>query len=284
MSANGEQGLGGVLFGRASAVLTAALASCLLLASSAYAEDDKCVLRANKPPLKGKKLRPPITLTAEPGAEIVNFGASRGTKSLYVVLKASRPLPGNLKPGQLELAVPRPPRRVSDTLESASLDFPRFSKPRFINGRREIQFRVCVDAAAAEPGTYSSQVFVSGPKGLSGTSVTATITAKEQTWFLIGFVVVLGAALVLLIAIVQQDMRRNTTSLKVITVLGSLVAAGGAMYAIYSADPAWGADPIAGVFALGGTAFGAAGVGSFVTTILRRGQEPDIGKKEEDTT
>jgi len=99
----------------------------------------------------------------------------------------------------------------------------------------------------------------------------------------VGFLLVLGAALILLIAAVQQDMKENTWTLKIITIGGSLIAAGGAMYTIYKSDPAWGADPVASILALGGTAFGAAGVGSFVTTILRRGKEPEIAKADEDT-
>jgi len=149
----------GVRGALASLVMVCALG--LLLPSLSGAADD-CELSANKPASKGKKVKPPVTLTAEPTTEIVNFGTKRGTKSFYVALRASRPLPGILKPDQLEIAVPLPPRRVSDTLESATLDFPRFSKPRFINGRREVQFRVCVDASDAEAGTYTVSVQVVG--------------------------------------------------------------------------------------------------------------------------
>lgn len=268
--------------GRRGALPIAALFALVLLspatalAASGTAgtfEEPECTLRANQVPAPAKKpLRPPITLTAEPATEIVNFGTDRGEKSFYVVVKASRRLPGTVKPKQIELSVPRPPQRVSDTLESASLAFPTFSRPRFISGRKEVQFRVCVNAAGAKPGAYASQIFIGGPKGLNGTSVTATITAKEKFWFWFGFIVVLLAALILLIAIVQQDMKHNTWWLRIITIAGSLIAALGAMFTIYNSDPAWGADPIASIFALGGTAFGAAGVGSLVTTILRRGE------------
>lgn len=229
-----------------------------------------CSVNANKPAAKGKKLRKAINLTAEPAVGAINFDTDRSTKSLYFVLKASRPLPASITPERLEISVPRPPLRVSDTLESVSLDLPMFSPPRIINGRKEIQFRMCIDGAGLKPGTYTSQVFVSGPPGLHGTSVTAAISAKNGV-FWIGGILVLLAAAVLLGVMVAQDMRNSNPLLKVVTVIGSLVAAGAAMYAVYVADPAWGADPLTSIFALGGTAFGAAGLGSFITTIFKHG-------------
>jgi hypothetical protein len=231
-----------------------------------------CSLRANMRPTKGSGLRRPINLTAEPAVGTLNFGTDKGTKSLYFAVKASRPLPRSLTPKQIEIAVPRPPQRISDTLESASLGLPTFSQPRIINGRKEIQFRMCIDAAGIKPGTYTSQVFIGGPRRLHGTSVTAAITAKNDV-FWIGGILVLLAAGALLVVMVLQDMKSSNLLLKIATVVGSLVAAGAAMYAVYAADPAWGADPLTSIFALGGTAFGAAGLGSFVTTIFKHGKD-----------
>jgi hypothetical protein len=235
-----------------------------------------CSLEANVRPKKGGGLHRPINLTAEPAVGTLNFGTDRSTKSLYFAVKASRPLPKSLTPDQLEIAVPRPPMRVSDTLESASLELPRFSLPRIINGRKEIQFQMCVDASGIKPGTYTSQVFIGGPRRLHGTSVTAAITAKNDVFWEGGILVLLAAG-ALLVVMVRQDMKDSNPLLQVTTVVGSMVAAGAAMYTVYASDPAWGADPLTGIFALGGTAFGAAGLGSFVTTIFKHGNATSPG-------
>jgi len=264
------------------AALAIAIPSAIVLSSevdelnatinSQQGKQPACPIRANKRAAASRKLAKPITLTAEPAVGTINFGTDRKIKSIFFVLKASRRLPPLVTPKTLEISVPRPPSRVGDTLESASLAFPKFSPPRIINDRREIQFEMCVDGAKIKPGAYTSQVFISGPPGLHGTSVTATITAKNEI-FWVGAVLVLLAAAALLGVMVNQDMAPQNSLLKVVTVIGSLVAAGVAMYAIYASDPAWGADPLTSIFALGGTAFSAAGVGSFVTTIYKHGQK-----------
>lgn len=231
-----------------------------------------CGWKANNHPAHGKRLDPPITLTAEPAVGVANFATSRGSKSLYFVLKASRPLPPSVKPAQIEISVPRPPQRSGETLESTSLPLPRFSHPRFINDRKAIQFRMCIDGHDLKPGTYTSQVFIGGPKGLHETSVTAAITAKSGLFWLIG-PLILAAAATLLWVMVSQDMGGDRLGLRLLTIVASLVAAAAAMYAVYSANNTWGEDVLTSFFALGGTAFGAAGVSGFVTTIFKSGAQ-----------
>lgn len=251
-----------------------ALAAAFLVApasASAVGGNDGCTLQANKTAVPGPQVRPKITLVAEPSTEVVNFGGSGGTKSFDVELTASSPLPPSVTPQQIELDSPKRFRRVGATLESTSLKRPTFSVPRFIEGRKVITFRVCVDATNADAGTYAGQVVVSGPSGLTGTSIATTVNAKNESGFLLGIFLALGAAAVLLIYKALKEQGSASKRVKILTVAVSLVAAAAAMIAIYAKDPAWGADFWPSFFALAGAAFGAAGIGSLITTLTNTG-------------
>ena len=250
---------------RAISVFLTLAGAALVLPAAVRASDEPCPVKANQPAAPGAAIKPQISLEATPATEVVNFDGNRGVKSFYAVFKASKPLPSSLTPDQIEIVVPRPPHRVGESLESASLPFPTFGTPQFIDGRREIQLLTCIDAAGASAGVYTGQVSIGGPGGLTGAAVTTTINAKSVGWFWIGLIVGLVASAVLLIFRVTQELSDKTLLAKVLTVAVPLVIAGIAMWKIYASDPSWGADPISALLALAGAAFGAVGGGSLIS-------------------
>ena len=234
----------------------------------------------------GKEISPRITLKPEAASEVINFGGTRGTRSVDVVLLASRPLPKEFSVKQLELDSPKRFRRTGQTLDSASLRLPGFSNPQIIEHRKKIRLRICVDMTDAPAGTYSGQVFISGPPGITGTSVTLTINAKTKEFlfflFLI-FALVIAFLLLLFKAAKEEKEKREAKKppetprwrevigprfkdpVFLVSTAVALAAALVAMRAIYDTNPAWGTETWTNVFALCGTAFGAAGVGSLIT-------------------
>jgi hypothetical protein len=264
--------------------LAASLCCGLVLPAAAAAENEPvCPLPANAPAVQGPALAEPITLNPSEPTEILNFNGDQGTKSFDVVLRASQPLPASLTAPQLAIDVPERFKRVSDTLESKALKRPTFTRPRFLEGRSVVFFRTCVDAGEADAGTYSGQIVITGPEGLEGTASTVTINTKNRLAFLVGLLVALLAAFGLLLyraGKVHKEKHVDENWKGALTAvlrsfefwagtLTSIIAAAVAMIVIYAGDPAWGADLWPSMFALAGTAFGAAGVGSLIATVRK---------------
>ena len=243
-----------------------------------------CPRPANQP-TKGsdKPIEPKVTLKPEASSETINFGGSRGTKSVDVVLLASHPLPKTFSPKQLELDSPKRFRRAGQMLDSSSLRLPRFSNPQIVEHRKKIRLRICIDATDAQAGTYSGTVYISGPPGVSSTSIaiTANIKTSECNFML---VVILGLILSFLLLLFKaaKDQKKGSDSWpKAIRgrftdaafIASTAVALGAAlvaMRAIYDSNPAWGAETWTNVFAILGTAFGAAGVGGLIASFTQK--------------
>lgn len=267
--------------------LIAITAVPLVLPVTSALADTSCPRPANRPTKgAGKEISPRITLKPETAGEVINFGGTRGTRSVDVVLLASRPLPKEFTVKQLELDSPKRFRRTGQTLDSASLRLPRFSNPQIIEHRKKIRLRICVDTTDAPAGAYSGQVFISGPPGITGTSVTLTVNAKTTTSFFFLFLIlalVVAFFLLLFKAAKEEKEKREAKNppetpkwrevifprfkdpLFLVSTAIALVAALVAMRGIYDSNPAWGTETWTNVFALCGTAFGAAGVGSLIT-------------------
>ncbi len=239
---------------------------------------------------KAAKKSRSITLKPESTSEIINFGGTRGTKSIDIVLLASHPLPKTFSVKQLELDSPKQFSRSSQTLDSAGLPLPRFSNPQLIEHRKKIRLRLCIDTTGAQAGTYTGTVFISGPPGITSTSITVTANIKTRECLFLLFLIfaLLGAFLLLLFKAAKEvregdEAAKKADSTKAVTtwraallssltdptfVVSTVIALGAAlvaMRAIYDSTPAWGADTWTNAFALCGTAFGAAGVGSLIT-------------------
>jgi len=283
-----------------------ALAGAFIALPAGYAPaDTSCPLPANRPTAAGPKTGRAImaaerearrlgkiTLKPEAADGTINFGGTRGTKATDVVLLASKPLPRGFSGAQLELDSPRRFARTGQNLDSASLRLPRFSNPQILEHRKKIRLRVCVDATDAPAGAYSGQIFISGPPRIASTSVALTVNVKteERTFWLFLILALLGAFLLLLFKAAKEvrekdeaekrDTRKQVVRWKVALrsrlkdptfVVSTIVALGAAFVAmrgIYDSTPAWGTETWTNVFALVGTAFGAAGVGSLISTFM----------------
>lgn len=279
---------------RAVGLAVTALACTFLLPTVAVAAaSSECPVPANQPAAQpavpGESIDPPITLNVvepNPTTEVVNFGNGRGEKSFTVVLKPSRTLPGTFNANQLELNSLNRPKRVSSSLESASLPPLSFSEPRVYAGGERISFQTCVNASGAKPGSYTGQVLVAGPSGLVGTTVGVTANAKSLPKFLVitGLALLLAFGLLLVRAANEKkgkgDLfpaippRLSEGNFWGPTVIG-LGASLAAMISAYTKDPAWGADSWASFIALFGAAFGATGLGSFVASYLKGSSSED---------
>lgn len=254
------------------------LLAIFTVAAPPMAQADSCPVPANKPASPGKKFKKKITIEPESSAELLNFGGNGGTKSFFVVLSASKPLPGGFTGKQLELDSPRRPTRVSSTFDTETLPMPRFSHPQIIEHRKKIRFRVCIDASDADAGVYTNEITVSGPPGLSSASVVATANVKVRSGAFLTFVaaVLIMAFLLLLFKAAKESKKKKkewkkalrrtiTDPTFVVSTVVALFAALFAMHELYDQDPAWGADIWSNLPALGGAAFAAAGVGSVIS-------------------
>ena len=249
------------------------------------ATTEECPVPANQEAASGPALETPITLSVvepDPPTEVINFDNGRGVKTFTVVLKSSSPLPPSLTPDQLEFSNPRPPKRVSANLESASLAFPTFSKPHIYSCRERISFQTCIDAKGASAGTYTDQISISGPSGLTGASVGVTANLKSLERFLFVGAMSLIAAFLLLLAKEANENKGKGSWLGAMpaqlgkgsfwgpTIFG-LFAAIVAIVPIYANNPSWGADLWESLATLGGAAFGATGVGSLASSLVKGG-------------
>jgi len=99
-------------FGRLLA-LSAAIA--LVIGAPAEAQNAKCTRESGPAPAAGTALSSPVTLTPDREAEVINFGAGRGTQERDILITASKPLPKSVTPRQIGLDVPRRFERVGTT-------------------------------------------------------------------------------------------------------------------------------------------------------------------------
>ncbi len=255
----------------------------------------------------GPPLKQPVKLVPDISAQSVNFGGSRGSKAIDVVLSATPALPPSTTADQIRLGILRRFTRVSQTLPTESAPSPTFSPPQISSGRDRVTFTVCLSGAGLDPGSYGGSVIVEGPKGLAPTTLSITENAKNETLALRLAIGVLVAALVFLLlrgmaarqakdeeqTIADAAKAGNTQQVVElhkdpkqhnlgwyfwgvvndlnwwITTLVALGVAGGSIIAIYSANPAWGADTWTSVAALVGPVFTAVGVQSVVTSLGR---------------
>jgi hypothetical protein len=254
-------------FGRLLA-LSAAIA--LVIGAPAEAQNAKCTRESGPAPAAGTALSSQVTLTPDREAEVINFGAGRGTQERDILITASKPLPKSVTPRQIGLDVPRRFERVGNTLESVSLLAPRFTKPQISPDRREIRFTACVDGNGLKPGTYAGTMRVTGPTGLERAVVAVTVNAKAELWvFILALVGALGIAALLLVyrRIYAKENVDWNFALESAIPLG---AAFGAMYAAYAQDASWGADPVTSGLALIATALAAAGLKSIIDGAVGR--------------
>ena len=246
----------------------------------------------------GRPIRPEIGLSPAEGSaqQVRNIDADRDPEVIRNIrLETSRPLPRHVKPEQLEIYANPLIRTGDEALETITFPEPRFIRARFIGGRQRIQFGVCLDPSGLPAGRYTGLVNISGPPGITGTTVAITANTKDAKWFRRGAIVALLAALVTLLfrgaAEKRLELRDAPTEVRpnppwpkwrnglgaaivdgqfVFTSIIALATAFGALYGTYSNDPAWGASGLTGTFSLVVTAFAAVG-GQSLLAGLRQG-------------
>jgi hypothetical protein len=245
------------------------LALLLALSMRARADDESvnCTRKSShEPPATHDQLKTPVALTASPATEVVNFGSDRGSETFDVVMMANPDLPPDLTADQLYLDAPTRFRRVGENLQSKQLPLPTFTVPEISSD--EISFTVCLSGKGADAGRYSGQVRVGGPKGLGRGVVSVTANAKAARGFVIGIILAaLGAGALMFFQEIRSHRKKKFGLAFFLQAAVGLAAALGAMYKVYSDDPAWGADIVAAVIALLGTAVTAAGVKTFLESL-----------------
>jgi hypothetical protein len=210
----------------------------------------------------------PIELTVHATDPVLSFGAGRGIKSDYIVLKASSPIPEKVFSTNFEIDSLEPLRRIgSESLESVRLVSPTYTRPHFFNHRKEIGFNLCIDGAHGEPGTYTGQFLFVGPGEISSAVLTQTAQMKSTKGkFAIFLILVLLATFVFLCVRAYAELGPNTSgrelTIKIFLLLVSVAAAGLAMALVYAKSATWGENQVVSVAALIATAFTAVGLGN----------------------
>jgi hypothetical protein len=239
-------------------------------AAAASEKNPLCVRRVNEAGREGASVDEPIELEVRESDPVLNFGDGRGTLYDYVILKASQPIPPHVFSTAFEVDSLEPLRRIGGKgLESARLRMPTYSRPHFINHRKEIGFNLCVSAASGDPGTYTGQFLFVGPGQVASVPITQTAQLKaEELKFVIALVGVLLITFLFLgvKALAEFDATAEPRELivKVALMLLSVLGAGVAMYVVYDTTPTWGEDWVVNAAALIATAFTAAGLGATV--------------------
>jgi hypothetical protein len=256
-----------------------AVIALLVAAPSALAADERCPLDLETSPSASEAaaVDPPIELeVSNQSDQVLNFGDGRGVKSDLIILKATDPLPKTVEEKHFQLETLQPMKRIgSDSLESTSLSSLTYSQPKFFDNRQRIKFFICASAKDGKPGTYTGQALLSGPPGVASVTITQTAQMKTQEWqFLIFLVLALAIAAMLLLwktSIDLKDKKPKTRTIARIGILASsLLVMGGAMYAAYNSNPAWGADLYASIAAVVGTGLAAAGFGSGISAAVQQ--------------
>ncbi len=255
-----------------------------------------CVHRARSAtPGRGHRGKP-IGLTVEQPPKPINFAHHPGKRSTDVVLKADRRLPRSIKPENVVLDVTRSVERDDDNLETTSTRVPKFTTPRFNVARNRVYFRVCINGAGMDAGSYSGTVTASGPAPLGQVDVPLTVRVKRSSFFWSGTLVALAITLLfLLYKELRNDAKVKFADWKAqrapdakadvlgaryflslqshfgidFLVLECIVPLGiafAAIYGIYSSTPSWGADGVAAWTSLVTAGLTAAGVRSLIVT------------------
>jgi hypothetical protein len=128
----------------------------------------------------GATIKPAVKLVPDFAGHTVNFGSSRGTQYVDIVLNATPALPESVKPTDIRLQVLRRFSRVSGTLPTVSAPWPTFTNPVISPGRDRVTFTVCLDGSTLAPGSYEGNIYVEGPKGLSAATISITENAKNS--------------------------------------------------------------------------------------------------------
>jgi hypothetical protein len=233
-----------------------------------------------EPAPAGSDVKSPPSLESTGPADPINVAWHTGTPSTDIVLTASPSLPANITPAQITIEVPARFRRTGTNTPTQFLPDPTFSAPRILESRKLISFRLCFKRADIHPGSYIGQVVVSAP-GIQPTTVAVSLNDKRVLWFWgAGVLAVLIAFALLLFQGAVSVYKGQAASKKSVKKalkeplkdffgfwapsVVAIVAAGVAMYQIYAADPAWGADKGTALIALVGSAVAAAGLGTLL--------------------
>jgi hypothetical protein len=251
----------------------------------------------------GKPITPSVSLSPLSESVVFNF-ESDTVQTARIDINAASTLPDALTPDQIDLDLPGGLRRVSDTLPTVNAAQATFTKPVFDAGGQSFHFNMCIDSASLHAGSYSGIVTIDGPRGLGRTSVRVTVNKKNPSLFWAAAIVTLIIAMIFLLykevtntdhksfsdwktdatekwkkdhpnedqpedvtawrTFILDKTARFGVGFLLLEFLVPLAIAFGAMYAVYSKDPAWGADALTAWFALIGTALAAAGLRSLV--------------------
>jgi hypothetical protein len=218
-------------------------------------------------------------------ADPINVGGGEGTASTDIVLTASPALAATITPPLITIDIPQRFRRSGNKLATEYLPDPTFSSPRIIESRKVISFRLCFDTNKVAPGSYIGQVVVSAP-GIQPATVAVTLNDKNTWLFVFGGIgAVLAAFTLLWFQAAQTKWQQQAAAEKSVRkalrepfsdlfrfwgpTVFAILAAAAAMWQVYSADPAWGADWGTSVIALVGTAIAAAGLGTLLSGFKR---------------
>ncbi len=166
-----------------------------------------------------------------------------------------------------------------------------FTLPVFSEDRESFHFFLCLDPTSLSSGSYSGIVTVSGPDGLGHAAIQVTVNKKTSAFYWQALLVLLVSVVFLVYKEMTNTDRLSFSEWKVKQAAGPnlpvsaymtdksarwgvgflliefavpLAIAFGAMYGVYSNDPAWGADTLGAWISLFGTAFAAAGLRSLI--------------------
>jgi hypothetical protein len=192
----------------ATVALTVVLSPAL---ASAQGSTDKDCSAANvnkAPATPGKAVTPPITLTADQEANVVNFGSSRGNEYVDVILKASAALSADVTPEQIVVDVPRRLSRQGATLPSATAPKPTVTPPRIARGRTTITFTVCLSGQGLSAGHYTGTISAEGPEGLGPADIAIAANAQNASLF---WIVLIASGLAVFVLVLWRGLVGNRT-------------------------------------------------------------------------
>lgn len=225
----------------------------------------------------GGEVKPAIQLspTQQSAQRQLNFDTGRDPKRItHITVTADKPLPSDVTADKINFDAVL--NRTGDTLESKEFPDPTYTSPTFSADRKSLSFTACLNPDGIAAGKYVGSITVSGPTGLGAASVNLTVNAKSGTSFWLG--VGIGALVAFVLLLVKDAARLKAGKPKFadlllpfgdpiwwVTTLGALAVAFGAVIAIYTNDPAWGAGGWTATANLVGAVLSAVGAQSIVT-------------------
>jgi hypothetical protein len=239
-------------------------------AAVASAKNGRCTRSVNeRAEPTHQKESVPIEFSVHESDPVLNFGVDRNTKRDVVVLKGSRKIPPGIESKNFEIDSVEPLRRIGTAeLESTRLHSPRYSRPHFINHRKELVFSLCVKATDGEAGIYTGQFLFAGPGLISSVTLTQTAQLKDGSGKFLPFFIVIVLVTLIALAVRAYTEFEGKPQVKEfvaagVVVIGSAGAAALAMFLLYEETPTWGekGTVVAGA-ALVAAAFTAAGLGA----------------------